>query len=157
EMEIPASRAFSLEISRTSEFEGGLVRGPEVRRAAEEPGNVLGQHIQHLARGVAAGDAFGIRWKGRQVAIPTRRHRAHLHLLDLGAELRELLTVVGKEPLPSAVRLSAPRANAGVKLLHDAVGYEELGILWPAISTLREPNLFLAQRFAMGSSGINLV
>src|SRR5262249_32241611 len=125
--------------------------------AAEEPGNVLRQHVQHLARGVASGDALEISRKGRQVAIPSRGKLAPLHLLDLGGELRELPAVVGKERLPAAPRIGPARANASIDLLHDPVGYEDLGIPRPAIGALREPDLVLAQRLAMGGCGINLV
>src|SRR5262249_33009453 len=37
EMEIPASRTIGLEVARAWEFERGLVRGPEVGRAAHDP------------------------------------------------------------------------------------------------------------------------
>src|SRR5262245_33931200 len=37
EMQVLTTRAISLEISRAGKRQGGLVRWPEVRRAAEEP------------------------------------------------------------------------------------------------------------------------
>src|SRR6266850_1178626 len=78
----------------------------EVPRSAEPPRN----------QGMfSASDAFWVWWKGRQVAIPARRQLTPLHLLDLGGELRKLLTIVGKECIPAPTRLSAARANAGIK------------------------------------------
>src|SRR5262249_5111266 len=100
---------------------------------------------------------LGIGRKARQVAIPPRGQLAPLHLLDLGGELRELLTVVGKERVPAPMRLGAARADPGIKLLHDPFGYKKLGILRPAIGALGKPDLLLAQRFAMGGGRINLV
>ena len=73
EMEIAAAGAAGLEVAGAGELQRRLVRRAEVGRAAEEPGNVLGQHVQHLARGVAAGDALGIGREARQVAVPARR------------------------------------------------------------------------------------
>src|SRR5262249_17580869 len=98
-----------------------------------------------------------IRRKGRQVAIPSHGQVASLHLLDLGGELRELLTVVGKERLPAPPRLGAARHDSGIKLPHDPVGHEKLGILRPAIGALGKPDLLLPQWFAMGSGRVNLV
>jgi hypothetical protein len=93
----------------------GLVRRPEVGRAAQEPGDVLRQHVQHLARGVAPGDALGIGGKDGQVAIPSRGQFAPLHLVDLGRELGKL-GPVGGEKLPSIPRrLGAARADARAK------------------------------------------
>jgi hypothetical protein len=42
-------------------------------------------------------------------------------------------------------------------VFHNAVGHEELGILWPMISALDQPNFLFAQRFAMGISAIDFV
>src|SRR6185312_1260101 len=132
EMEIASARAARLEVARTGELKRRLVRGAEVRRAAEEPGNVLGEHVQHLARGIAPGDALRIGRKARQVAVPSRRQLAPLHLVDLGSELRILRAVVGEQRLPASSRLRAARPDAGIECRHDAVGYEELGIFRPA-------------------------
>ena len=46
EMEVLSSIAFGLEFTGALEGQGGSVRRPEICRAAEEPGDVLGEHIQ---------------------------------------------------------------------------------------------------------------
>jgi hypothetical protein len=109
EMQVAPLRLAGLEIARAGEFQGRLVRGAEIGRAAEEPGNVLGQHVQHLTRGVASGDPLGSALKLGQVAVPAGRQIAALHLLDLGGERRELGLVVGEELVPGGMA-AAPRA-----------------------------------------------
>ena len=59
---------------------------------------------------------------------------------------------------PSARRAAAPRAPMPAsKCCVHPVGHEELGILRPAIGALGEPDLVLAQRFAVGRGGVDLV
>src|SRR5439155_14953191 len=87
EMQGLAAPAPGLEASRALVGQGRLVRRPEVRRAAEQPRDVLSKHVEHLARGLPAGDAFGIRREDGEVAIPPRRQVSSLHLIDLGREL----------------------------------------------------------------------
>ena len=158
EMEIAAAGTAGLEVARAGELQRRLVRRAEVGRAAQEPGNVLGEHVQHLARGVAAGDALGVGREARQVAVPARGQLAPLHLVDLGGELRELLRGSRRRAPPSARRAAAPRAPMPAsKCSHDAVGHEELGILRPAVGALGEPDLVVAQRLAMGRGGVVLV
>ena len=42
-------------------------------------------------------------------------------------------------------------------MLVDAVGHEELGVLGPSIAALREADLFVAERFAMGRRSVLLM
>ena len=142
-----------------SNFSVRLGRRCEVGRAAEEPGNVLGEHVQHLARGVAAGDALGIRREARQVAVPVlRAARAAASGRSRWRAPGMLRRVVGEQRLPVAARAAAPRcADARVEMLAHSVGHEELGILRPAIGALGEPDLVVAQRLAVGGGGVDLV
>src|SRR4030095_5386132 len=83
EMEILTAWGPGLEASRALVRQGGLVRRPEVRRAAEQPRDVLREHVEHLARSAPAGDALGIRREDGEIAIPSLRQVASLHLIDL--------------------------------------------------------------------------
>ena len=151
EMQIPAAGVVGLEIAGAGEFERGPVRGPEIGRAAQEPGDVLRKHVEHLAR----------RRRGRRCpwrsAGKTGRLRSHpvgqlaaLHLVDLGGEIGILRAIAGEQRLPAdrALRRRAP--DAGGEMLADAVRHQELRVLRPAVGALGEPDLFLAQRLAVG-------
>ena len=69
-MQISPIRSIGLEISRAFKIKRGLVRRPEISGSAEEPRNVLREHIQHLARSFAPGDALSVRRKDRKITIP---------------------------------------------------------------------------------------
>jgi hypothetical protein len=60
EVQVLAAAILGFEISRTLELERGLVGWPEVRRPAEEPGDVLREHVQNLARRVPSGNALRV-------------------------------------------------------------------------------------------------
>src|SRR5207244_5232063 len=105
EMEILTAAAPGLEASRALVRQGRLVRRPEVRRAAEEPGNVLREQVEHLARGLPAGDALRIRREDGEVAIPPRRQVSSLHLIDLARQLGVLRPVRREERSPSASKI----------------------------------------------------
>ena len=85
---------------------------------------------------------------------PSRRAGRPLHPLDLGREFRILGSIGGKEFRPLPPRISAARSYAGAKMLVDAVGHKKLGILGPAVTTLREPNLLISERLAVGRSSV---
>ncbi len=48
----------------------GLGRGRQVRRPAQQAFDLGGDGVQHLARGVARGDALGVGFEHRQVLVP---------------------------------------------------------------------------------------
>src|SRR5438445_9031132 len=128
-MEILTAAAPGLEASRALVRRGRLVRRPEVRRAAEEPGNVLREQVEHLARGLPAGDALRIRREDGEVAIPPRRQVSSLHLIDLARQLGVLRPVRREERSPSASSRGAARPDARGEVLADAVGDQELCLL----------------------------
>src|SRR5271166_2650825 len=65
-MQVLSTRAIGLEISSALVLQGSFVRWAQIRRAAEEPGNVLRKYVEHLARGIPAGNPLLIRRKYRE-------------------------------------------------------------------------------------------
>src|SRR5262249_27203471 len=156
-MEILAARAPGLEASRALVRQGGLVRRREVRRAAEEPRDVLRQDVEHLARRLAAGNALRVGRKHGEVPIPAGRQVTSLHLLDLGRELRMGGAVRREERRPLASRRGTARPDAGGEVLADAVRDQELRLLRPAVALLGEANLRVTERLAVGRGRVVLV
>src|SRR5206468_9150453 len=109
------ARAAGLEVACALVGQSGFVRRPKIRRTAEEPGDVLREHIQRLGRSVAPRNAFRIGGEDRQVAVPAGGKFAPLHLFDLGRELGVFGSISGEEfgPLLSGFRTSWP--NPGGK------------------------------------------
>src|SRR5579859_8293987 len=79
EMKVPSCRTGVLEISRTLEFQRRLVRSRQIGRASNHPGNVLGDHVENLARTLASRDALGVRRERWQILVPSCRQFAVLH------------------------------------------------------------------------------
>ena len=73
EVQIPAARGGGLEIAGAGERERGLVRRTEVRRAAEEPWDVLREDVQDFARGLPPRHTLWIGREHREVPIPALR------------------------------------------------------------------------------------
>ncbi len=71
-----------------------LHEGAEIRRAAEQPRHVLGEDVQHLARGVPARDPLGVGGERRQAAVPAVRQLAAQHAVAVLGEFRILLAVL---------------------------------------------------------------
>ena len=61
--------------------------------AADEPGDILRQDIQNLARGFAARQSLRVGWKHGKISVPPIGQFAPLHQLDLGRQLRELVSI----------------------------------------------------------------
>src|SRR5262249_43556310 len=152
-----ARQAPGLEAARALVRQGRLVGRAEVRRAAEEPRNVLRQYIEDLGRRIPAGNALRVGRKHGQVPIPAGRQVASLHLLDLGGELRMRGPVRREECRPLASRRGAARPDAGGEVLTDAVRDQELRVLWPAVALLGETNLRVTERLAVGPGRVVLV
>src|SRR3989442_8696230 len=130
--------------------QGGLVRRPQVGRPSEEPWDVLCEHVEHLARRVAARDALGIRREDGKVPIPSLRQLSPLHLIDLGRELRVGGAIGPEEIGPPASSCGAARPDARGEVLANTVGDQELRLLRPAIAPLGKAYPFCTDRLAMG-------
>src|SRR5258706_15463065 len=109
-MQVSPCRMIGFEVSRTRVRQRCLVRRSKIRRTPEEPGNVLCENVQRLARSVPPRNALGIGWKDGKVAIPAGWQFTPLYQLDLVRQLGILRAIGGKEFHPLAPRLSAARS-----------------------------------------------
>src|SRR5262245_60492336 len=116
EMQVLPARVVRLEVSRALVFECGLVRRTQVRRAPQQPRDVLGEDVEDLPRSVAPGDSLRVGRKDGEMAIPTGRQFAPLHLIDLNCQLGKLGAVTRKEIGPPPVELIAALADARGKM-----------------------------------------
>src|SRR5262245_15322810 len=97
EMQVSSAAIVRLEVSGALERQGGLVGRAEIRRSAQQPGNVLRKHVEHFAGRVAPCDSLWVGGKRGEPAIPSGRQLASLHQVDLGRELR-IFRPVTREP-----------------------------------------------------------
>src|SRR5580700_981440 len=156
-MKILPAWVVSLKISGARKSQSRLVRGSKVSRAAQEPGNILREHIQYFARRVAPGYAFRISRKHRQVPIPSLREVAPLDQLDFRSKIGIFGPICLEELTPFLSRFRAARANTRAKVLVHSVGNKELCILGPAVASFAKPNLVVAERLPMSSSRVLFV
>jgi hypothetical protein len=154
EMQVFPCRVIGLEVSRALVCQRRLVRRSKIRGTPEEPGDVLRQHVQRLARRVSPRDSFGIGWKDGQVAVPAGRQFPPLHQCNLGRTFGVLGAIGGKAFRPLAPRLSAAPSYPSSKMVVDAIGHKKLGILGPAVELLCEPDLLRTERLAVGRSRV---
>src|SRR5262245_58641807 len=154
EMQVFPRRALGLEVSRALVCQRRLVRRSKIRGTPEEPGDILCQNVQRLARSIPPRDPLGIGWKDGQVAVPAGRQFAPLHQFDLGCAIGVLGAIGGKAFRPLAPRLSAARAYPSSNMVVDAIRHQKLCILGPAIELLGEPDLLRTERLAVGRSRV---
>src|ERR1051325_3024857 len=148
-MEISAARTGGLEMPRSLEGQGGLVRRPEIGRSTEEPGDILREYIQDLARGLAPGDPFWVSREDRKVAVPARRQFATLNQIDLVREFGKFGPISAEKLGPLTTGLLAARADTPSEMCIDTVGYEKLRLLGPSIAALGEANFIITKGLAM--------
>src|SRR5208337_538181 len=156
-MQVSAAGCLSLEVAGALEFQRGFVGCAKIRRSANKPWDILRKHIEDLPRSIPPRDALAARRKDRKIAIPALRQLAPLHQSDFGGEMGIFAFVLGEELRPLPPGLCATRADAVGKTLVHNVRNEKLRILGPAIKTLREANLFFAERLAVRFGRIVLV
>src|SRR5207302_8931479 len=88
EMKVAAAVIVAFEIAGALEGEPSLRRWREVGGAPEQPRQTRRDRIQHLRRGVAAGDALRIGGEYWNVSVPPLGEIAPLHALTLIGEFR---------------------------------------------------------------------
>ena len=156
-MQISAAGRVRFEISGAFKCQRRLVRGAEIARAADQPGDVLRQHVEHLAGCLAPGDALGVGGEDRQLVVPAVRQLAPLHLADLRRQPRVSGTIGGETFCPDAMCIPAARADALIEAPAHRLGHEEFCLFRPAVKPFGQPDLFLAERLAMRGRGVLLV
>ncbi len=156
EVEVAAGVAVGLEIARPLERHVGLGRGGQIGGPADQPGDVLGDRVQHLARGGPRRHALGVGGEDRQVFVPAVGELAVLDPVELVGQVR-MLRLVASTVANQASRSSLPRRPMpSLKVVVNAVGDVELGVLGPAVGTLGELDLLLAQGLAVGGARVLL-
>src|SRR4029453_15055278 len=88
---------------------------------------------------------------------PTIRQLAAQHAIALVGKFGKLASILLKLSPPGSVQRQAARPDALLEMFESPVGDQELRIRRPAVVTLRQPDLLLAQRFAVRRAGILLV
>ena len=83
EMQVAAARRVGFEIAGAFEGETRLGRRREVGRAADQPGIMRRNGVQHLAGGIARGKALRVGRESRKVASQPSGSSRSLHALDL--------------------------------------------------------------------------
>ena len=156
-MHVPAGVVASFEIAVGLVGQARLGGRREVGGAADEPGDDGCERVQHLARAVAAGDAFRVGGEHGQDFVPTFRDAVVLHDLVLLREIGELGLVASEQGFPLGVCGGPALAHVVDEVLHHAVGDEELGVLGPAVELLRATNFVLAERLAVGGGAAFLL
>src|SRR5262249_41970244 len=123
----------------------------------KQPGYVLRQDVQHLARCIASRHSLCVSGKNREVVIPTRGQFTLLHLLDFEGEFRELGAIGLKEGGPLPASLCASLSDSCGEMLVHALGNPKLSIFRPTIGSFTEADLILAEWLAMGRGGVLLM
>src|SRR6516225_3974761 len=143
-MKIPAAGSAQLEVSGTIKCKDRLVRRPEICRPAEQPGDILRQDIEDLARGVSSGDALRIGRKNGKLGIPSGRQFTSLHQVNLVCEIRIFRVVSREEFGPTAVGPLSARADTSSEVLAHGLGNQKFRVFGPSVVTFGEPNFLFA-------------
>ena len=141
----------------TVESEFSLGRGRKVSGPANNPRHARSNRVEHLAGRFARGHALIARRKFREIAIPAGRELT----TQLAVDLRRcigMLAPVGRKPVvPFLAQRRAALAKAVAQTVIDAFGHQKLRILRPAVETLCETDLLLAQRVAVSRRRVLLM
>src|SRR5262249_1706421 len=129
----------------------------QVRRAADQPGMPFGDRVQHFAGGVPGSQPLCVCRKGWDVRIPALRWFTALDGKSLGRKLRELLFVGAEQVHPVGTQFCASLAQLSLKVVQHFRRNQELGVFRPAVASLGASDLFFAEGFAMGGTGILFV
>src|SRR5450755_3307830 len=101
EMQVAPAGSISFQIAGPLEGETCLGGWREVGCAADEPGVMRGDGIEHLAGGVAAGEPLRVGREDGQVRVPALGKFAPLHAVELIGEVGMLAPVGFEQRSPS--------------------------------------------------------
>jgi len=116
----------------------------QVGSPADQPRQVRGQRVEHLARRDARGDGRARREDG-QIGVPAVRQRAGEHGRPLRRLVRLRLLPRREHLLPGRLRRRAARDGLAEVGQH-VVGNEERRLHWPAEILLGQGHFFRAER-----------
>src|SRR5438105_2094516 len=153
-MEVPSAIVASLKISRAFELKSGFVGSCQVSRATDQPRYILRHDVENFARTFTRCCAFCVRWKCRQVFIPSIRQLVALHAIELIREIRIFFAVFVQSPCPLLMQFRATSSDSLTKVLTNSSRHQELGIFRPAVELLGQPNLVFTQRFTVSCTGV---
>src|SRR5438105_1921244 len=111
-MEVAPAVFAGLKSARAVKRELCLGRRRQVRRAADEPWMMLGNRVEDLAGGLAAGQSLGVRREYRQFAAPPFGGLAMLHLRQVGGGGRLGHLILLEQFRPGVAKSAAARADA---------------------------------------------
>ncbi len=157
EVHVAAARRVGFEIAGAFKQEPGLGRRREVGGAADQPRVMRRDGVEHLARRIARGDAFGVGGENRKLRVPVRRQLALLHPRYLVGQIGKASPVGFKPRAPGVVQAFAAPADAFVEMLANAVRHQKFGVFGPTVASLGETHFFFAERLAVGRAGVVLV
>ena len=107
EVEVAAAVAVGLEIARPLEGHVRLGRGGEIGGASDQPGDVLGDRVQNLARRDARRHPLGVGGEDRQVFIPAIGKLAVLDSIELVGQVGMFRLVAVDRGEPGVAQLLA--------------------------------------------------
>jgi hypothetical protein len=133
EVEISPGRVLRAEITSSAKSQARLARGPKIRRTAEQPRYVAGEHVQSLTRRVSSGEAFTVSGKTRKSLVPAIRQLTAQHAISLVRKLRVLASILLKLSPPGSMQFQAARPDARLEMLAHSIRDEEFRVRRPAV------------------------
>src|SRR5579884_4238047 len=100
EMKVAPAIMIRLKITSAIKGKASLGGRSQISRAANQPGNILRNHIQYFCRGIAAGDAFFISREGGDIFVPSVRKFTALHARKVVGAFRRIFFESIKERFP---------------------------------------------------------
>src|SRR5712692_8226952 len=156
-MEISPGVIVGFKIPGSFEGEAGFRRRKQVGGSAHQPGNVLREHVERLARRIPSRKSLCVCWKSGQVFVPPIRKAAMLHTVEVVREFGILFPVPIKLSDPLLAQFVATFADALAEMFPYTVRDKKLSIFRPAVVAFGEADFIFAQRLAMSRARILLV
>src|SRR5947209_3873774 len=150
-MYVPPTILIRVEVSCAFKRQVRLVGFGQVRRTADQSGNILGESVQGFAGRFASCDTLAIGREAWQILVPAIGQLPAPHAVQLIGKLRKLSLVVFEFCFPRRARLRAALPYAVFELIVNAFGHEQLGVYRPAAVLLAQLDFRLTSRLTMRS------
>src|SRR6516165_855403 len=154
EVQVPARGAAGLEIACFREGQTRLGGWGKVGGTTKQPWKVRCDGVQNLGRRLASRNSLCISRKEGNIFRPVRGWLSLLDLLNFLRQLRKFLAVLGKLLFPLLAGFAASSSDTGCEVFVHLLGHQKLRIGRPSIGLLRQLDLLLAERLAVGSARI---